>query len=104
MSCRSIFVISRPLSSRSHFPMTSNPSASRSKFDRGAKAWHPTGRLSSGTQNRLNRRDAGRRMFKRRENNGEARVETLIGKSASVQGDVEFAGGLHVDGRITGNV
>jgi cytoskeletal protein CcmA (bactofilin family) len=43
-------------------------------------------------------------MFKRRENNGEARVETLIGKSASVQGDVEFAGGLHVDGRITGNV
>jgi len=43
-------------------------------------------------------------MFKRRENNGEARVETLIGKSANVHGDVEFAGGLHVDGRITGNV
>jgi cytoskeletal protein CcmA (bactofilin family) len=43
-------------------------------------------------------------MFKRRENNGEARVETLIGKSTSVHGDVEFAGGLHVDGRITGNV
>jgi cytoskeletal protein CcmA (bactofilin family) len=43
-------------------------------------------------------------MFKRRENNGEAQVETLIGKSARVHGDVEFAGGLHVDGRVTGNV
>jgi cytoskeletal protein CcmA (bactofilin family) len=43
-------------------------------------------------------------MFKRRDNNGETRFETLIGKSARVQGDLEFAGGLHVDGRITGNV
>jgi cytoskeletal protein CcmA (bactofilin family) len=43
-------------------------------------------------------------MFKRRENNGDGRVDTLIGKSASVQGDVEFSGGLHVDGRINGNV
>jgi cytoskeletal protein CcmA (bactofilin family) len=43
-------------------------------------------------------------MFKRRDNNGESRFETLIGRSARVQGDLEFAGGLHVDGRITGNV
>ncbi len=43
-------------------------------------------------------------MFKRRENNGDGRVDTLIGKTASVHGDVEFSGGLHVDGRINGNV
>jgi cytoskeletal protein CcmA (bactofilin family) len=43
-------------------------------------------------------------MFKRRDNDGEAQVETLIGKSASVQGDVEFSGGLHIDGRVTGSV
>ena len=43
-------------------------------------------------------------MFKRRDGNGDARIETLIGRSARVQGDVEFSGGLHVDGRVTGNV
>jgi cytoskeletal protein CcmA (bactofilin family) len=43
-------------------------------------------------------------MFKRRERNSAARIDTLIGRSASVQGDVEFAGGLHLDGRITGSV
>lgn len=41
-------------------------------------------------------------MFKRRET--PAPVETLIGKSVSVQGDIEFSGGLHIDGRITGSV
>ena len=43
-------------------------------------------------------------MFKRRDNAGESQVETLIGKSASVQGDVEFSGGLHIDGRVNGSV
>ncbi len=43
-------------------------------------------------------------MFKRREKNSAARIDTLIGRGASVQGDVEFAGGLHLDGRITGSV
>lgn len=43
-------------------------------------------------------------MFKRRDNDGETQVETLIGKSASVKGDVEFSGGLHIDGRVTGSV
>ena len=41
-------------------------------------------------------------MFKRRES--AAPVETLIAKSVSVQGDIEFSGGLHVDGRVTGSV
>ena len=43
-------------------------------------------------------------MFKRREKETVGRIDTLIGRTASVQGDVEFAGGLHVDGRITGSV
>jgi cytoskeletal protein CcmA (bactofilin family) len=44
-------------------------------------------------------------MFKSREKkNATARIDTLIGKSASVQGDVEFSGGLHIDGRVTGSV
>jgi cytoskeletal protein CcmA (bactofilin family) len=33
-----------------------------------------------------------------------ARIDTLIGKAARVHGDVEFAGGLHLDGSIIGNV
>ena len=43
-------------------------------------------------------------MFKRREKDTLGRIDTLIGRTASVQGDVEFAGGLHIDGRITGSV
>jgi cytoskeletal protein CcmA (bactofilin family) len=34
----------------------------------------------------------------------QTRVGTLIGKSVRVQGDVEFQGGLHLDGRIVGSV
>ena len=34
----------------------------------------------------------------------QVRIDTLIGKSARVRGDVEFAGGLHLDGSIIGNV
>jgi cytoskeletal protein CcmA (bactofilin family) len=33
-----------------------------------------------------------------------ANIDTLIGRSASVQGDIEFSGGLHIDGRVAGNV
>ena len=31
-------------------------------------------------------------------------IDTLIGKGARVQGDVEFLGGMHLDGAIAGNV
>jgi cytoskeletal protein CcmA (bactofilin family) len=34
----------------------------------------------------------------------QVRIDTLIGKAARVSGDVEFAGGLHLDGTIVGNV
>lgn len=43
-------------------------------------------------------------MFNRRDKESVGRIDTLIGSSARVQGDVEFTGGLHVDGRITGSV
>ena len=33
-----------------------------------------------------------------------ARIDTLIGKASRVHGDMEFAGGLHLDGRIEGNL
>ena len=33
-----------------------------------------------------------------------ARVETLIGQNTEVFGDVVFSGGLHVDGKVSGNV
>jgi cytoskeletal protein CcmA (bactofilin family) len=34
----------------------------------------------------------------------QARIDTLIGKTSRVHGDLEFAGGLHLDGSIAGNV
>ncbi len=34
----------------------------------------------------------------------QARIDTLIGRTAALQGDLQFAGGLHLDGRITGSV
>jgi cytoskeletal protein CcmA (bactofilin family) len=35
---------------------------------------------------------------------GAPRIGTLIGKSVEVSGDVQFEGGLHLDGRIAGGV
>ena len=32
------------------------------------------------------------------------RVDTLIGHNAQVRGDLSFAGGLHLDGQVDGNV
>lgn len=34
----------------------------------------------------------------------QTRIDTLIGKAARVHGDVEFEGGLHLDGRVVGGV
>ena len=34
----------------------------------------------------------------------QSRIDTLIGKAAHVRGDVDFEGGLHLDGRIVGGV
>ncbi len=32
------------------------------------------------------------------------RIDILIGKTARVNGDLDFSGGLHLDGSVTGNV
>ena len=34
----------------------------------------------------------------------QARIDTLRGKASRVDGDLQFAGGLHLDGSIAGNV
>ena len=43
-------------------------------------------------------------MFSRRKPSVPGRIDTLIGPQTVLQGDVEFVGGLHVDGRIAGRV
>jgi cytoskeletal protein CcmA (bactofilin family) len=43
-------------------------------------------------------------MFKKRDKDGIGPIDTLIGKNSSVQGNIEFFGGLHIDGRVIGNV
>ena len=42
-------------------------------------------------------------MFKRKSSKS-APINTLIGAKTTVQGDLQFAGGCHVDGRVVGNV
>ncbi len=43
-------------------------------------------------------------MFKRRGKDSIGNIDTLISRQVRVRGDIEFAGGMHVDGRVTGNV
>ncbi|HTV96440.1 MAG TPA: polymer-forming cytoskeletal protein [Steroidobacteraceae bacterium] len=42
-------------------------------------------------------------MFKRKPSK-DAKIDTLIGLKTRIHGDVEFAGGFHLDGEIKGNV
>jgi cytoskeletal protein CcmA (bactofilin family) len=42
-------------------------------------------------------------MFKRKQSK-QPDIDTLIGAKTRINGDVEFSGGLHVDGYINGNV
>jgi cytoskeletal protein CcmA (bactofilin family) len=42
-------------------------------------------------------------MFKRKQNKA-LKIDTLIGAGTRINGDVEFSGGLHLDGYINGNV
>ena len=43
-------------------------------------------------------------MFSRRKPPVPGRIDTLVARSAVLQGDLEFAGGLHLDGRVVGRV
>lgn len=40
-------------------------------------------------------------MFKRKQNNS---IDTLIGATTRIQGDVRFSGGMRIDGHVQGNV
>ena len=42
-------------------------------------------------------------MFGRRKQSS-TRIDTLLGKTANLNGDLDFSGGLHLDGRVNGNV
>jgi cytoskeletal protein CcmA (bactofilin family) len=42
-------------------------------------------------------------MFKRKQNK-KLKIDTLIGAGTRIDGNVEFSGGLHLDGYINGNV
>jgi cytoskeletal protein CcmA (bactofilin family) len=42
-------------------------------------------------------------MFKQKPSKN-AKIDTLIGAKTRINGDVEFTGGLHLDGHINGNV
>ena len=33
-----------------------------------------------------------------------AKVDTIIGQQTRIEGDIHFTGGLHIDGRIKGNI
>lgn len=43
-------------------------------------------------------------MFGRKKGFSAARIDTLIGRKTEINGDLVFSGGLHVDGKIVGNV
>ena len=43
-------------------------------------------------------------MFGRKKGFSAARIDTLIGQGTEINGDLIFSGGLHVDGKIKGNV
>lgn len=43
-------------------------------------------------------KDQNRRKF------SSAKIDTLVGRNTTIKGDLDFKGGLHVEGRIEGNV
>ena len=43
-------------------------------------------------------------MFGKKKGFNAARIDTLVGQGTEITGDLVFAGGLHVDGTIKGNV
>ena len=44
------------------------------------------------------------RTKKNKSNKPAVRIDTLIGQQTHIKGDIEFSGGLRVDGNITGNI
>ena len=43
-------------------------------------------------------------MFGRGKTSSSSRIETVIGPQTVVEGDISFNGGLHIDGKVKGNI
>ncbi|MEN8763775.1 MAG: polymer-forming cytoskeletal protein [Thiogranum sp.] len=43
-------------------------------------------------------------MFGRGKTSGGSRIETVIGPQTVLEGDISFSGGLHIDGKVKGNI
>lgn len=43
-------------------------------------------------------------MFGKGKRHRVGKIDTLVGQNSHLQGDIQFSGGLHIDGVITGNV
>jgi len=43
-------------------------------------------------------------LFKKNENNIQTTIETLIGEATQITGDLQFSGGLRIDGELSGNI
>src|SRR5258706_16459467 len=126
-ACRTRFATSRTTMSRYSCRRGSNRPASGSIFTRAETQLTFSSRHSSGKPRVFRRKlrlraemwprvracPAARseacpkprveQMFKRKQNKN-LKIDTLIGAGTRINGDVEFAGGLHLDGYINGNV
>lgn len=43
-------------------------------------------------------------MFSKSKKHRVGKIDTLVGQNTEVKGDISFTGGLHVDGRVRGNI
>ena len=43
-------------------------------------------------------------MFNQKREMGDVELETLIGDTTTIKGDIRFRGGIHVDGRVEGSI
>ena len=43
-------------------------------------------------------------MFSGKNQRPAARIDTLVGRNTEISGDLNFSGGLHVDGKVNGNI
>jgi cytoskeletal protein CcmA (bactofilin family) len=48
--------------------------------------------------------EGGKVVFGRGKTSNRSRIETVIGPATVLEGDISFSGGLHIDGRIKGNI
>src|SRR5580765_5314648 len=80
------------------------PRACRRKLRRPAEAWPAEALRAQAWQRALGcPKPREEQVFKRKQNKN-LKIDTLIGAGTRINGDVEFVGGLHLDGYINGNV